>query len=79
VLGSTSNAGETIPSGSVIAVGSSWDDLPMFEAAAVGIALTGRGGADPELARAAHVVVDDINAALDILIDPPRLEAILQD
>jgi len=79
VPGSTNNAGETIPSGSVIAVGSSWDDLSMFETAAVGIALTGRGGADPELVRAAHLVVDDIDAVLDILLDPPRLEAILQD
>lgn len=65
--------------GAVVALGTTWDDVPMLEAAAIGTAVVGPQGADPELTRAAQVVVGDIGEALDLLLEPERLEQILQD
>jgi soluble P-type ATPase len=61
------------------AVGNGRNDAGMLGDAALGIAVMGPEGAFPETLHAAHVVVKDINDALDLLIIPDRLRATLRN
>lgn len=62
----------------VAVVGNGANDVPMFEEAALGIAVCGTEGMAAELARAATVVVGDVNHAIDLLLRPKRLVATLR-
>jgi len=59
-------------------VGNGANDVPMFRAAALGIAILGREGLAAELVPAAAVVVGTIADALDLLLRPRRLLATLR-
>lgn len=63
----------------VVAIGNGRNDVPMVEAASIGIAVIGPEGAAGELIRVADVVVNDIRDALDLLANPLRLKATLRD
>jgi soluble P-type ATPase len=62
----------------VVALGNGRNDVAMLHKAALGIAIIGPEGAAGELLTAAHVVVRDVNDALDLLIQPLRLTATLR-
>jgi P-type E1-E2 ATPase len=62
----------------VVVVGNGRNDVAMFEAAALGIAVIGPEGAAAELLRVADVVVPDIHVAFDLLLHPRRLKATLR-
>jgi len=62
----------------VAAVGNGVNDVPMFEAAALGIAVCGIEGMASALLREATIVVININDAIDLLLDPRRLVATLR-
>ncbi len=59
----------------VAVVGNGANDVPMFQEAALGIAVCGTEGMAAELARAATIVVGDVNDAIDLLLRPRRLVA----
>ncbi len=63
----------------VVAIGNGRNDVPMVNAAGLGIAVIGPEGAAAELIRAADVVVSDINDALDLITNPLRLKATLRE
>lgn len=60
------------------AIGNGRNDRLMLRAAALGIAVLGEEGAAPETVRAADVLVPNIVAALDLLLNPLRLVATLR-
>lgn len=60
------------------AVGNGVNDVPMLEAAALGIVVCGREGAATEAVRVATIVVLDVNDAIDLLLNPKRLIATLR-
>ena len=62
----------------VAVVGNGANDVPMFEEAALGIAVCGQEGMAAELARAATILVGDVNDAIDLLLRPKRLVATLR-
>jgi soluble P-type ATPase len=62
----------------VAAVGNGANDEGMLRAAAVGIAVIQQEGTAVATLCAADVVVPDIRAALDLLIEPQRLIATLR-
>jgi P-type E1-E2 ATPase len=62
----------------VVAVGNGSNDVAMFKAAALGVAVLGAEGAAAELLRAAAIVVRDVNDALDLFLEPRRLVATLR-
>jgi P-type E1-E2 ATPase len=62
----------------VAAIGNGVNDVPMLRKAGLGIAVIGDEGAAGMLLREATVVVQNINAALDILLKPKRLVATLR-
>lgn len=64
--------------GQVVAVGNGHNDRPMFEAAALSIAVLGPEGACGPALLAADVVVTCITDALDLLLHPRRLSAVLR-
>ncbi len=64
--------------GGVAVVGNGVNDLPMFEEAALGIAVCGTEGMAADLARVATIVVGDVNDAIDLLLRPKRLVATLR-
>jgi P-type E1-E2 ATPase len=61
-----------------IAIGNGRNDALMLEAATLGIAVIGLEGTATEALAAAHVVVPDICAALDLFVHPLRLVATLR-
>jgi len=63
----------------VIAIGNGRNDIPMIEAAGLGIAVVGREGAAAGLVTACDIVVNSILDALEILSNPLRLKATLRD
>ena len=65
--------------GELIAVGNGRNDVPMMGVAGLGIAVVGPEGAAAELLGAADIVVQDINDALDLILNPLRLKATLRD
>jgi P-type E1-E2 ATPase len=62
----------------VAVVGNGVNDVPMFKAAALGIAVCGVEGTAAELLRVATILVRDINDAVDLLLKPKRLVASLR-
>ena len=60
------------------AVGNGVNDVGMLRAAAIGVAVLQAEGAAAAALQAADLVVPDINAALDLLLDPQRLIATLR-
>lgn len=64
---------------SVIAIGNGRNDVPMFEAAALAIAIVGPEGLACAALHAADLIVPDIGHALDLLLLPQRLVATLRE
>lgn len=62
----------------VCAIGNGANDARMLRVAALAIAVLSEEGLALETLKAADVVAPDINAALDLLLDPPRLVATLR-
>jgi P-type E1-E2 ATPase len=69
---------ESLGAESVVAVGNGANDAGMLQIAALGIAVLGSEGTATRALLAADVVVQDICAALDLLLKPQRLIAILR-
>ncbi len=63
----------------VVAVGNGANDALMLREAALGIAVVGAEGAAVAAVREADVVVTDVLAALDLLLNPRRLVATLRE
>jgi P-type E1-E2 ATPase len=63
---------------SVVAIGNGANDAGMLSAAALGLAVLGPEGLAREALAAADVVVPDVLAALDLLLNPQRLVATLR-
>ena len=61
-----------------VCIGNGRNDRRMLNAAALGIAVIQQEGASSEALLAAHLVVKDINSALDVLLNPKRLLATLR-
>lgn len=68
-----------LESSAVVAIGNGRNDIPMFELAAIAIAVVGPEGAAAGLVAKADVVVRDILEGLDLLSSPLRLIATLRD
>ncbi|MBN1285300.1 MAG: HAD hydrolase family protein [Anaerolineae bacterium] len=62
----------------VVAIGNGANDAPMFEAAALSIAVLGEEGLAVETLQAADIVVRHIHDALRLLLSPNRLVASLR-
>jgi len=61
-----------------VAIGNGHNDVPMFKAAALSIAVIGPEGAVGELIRVADIVVSGVHDALDLLAHPLRIVAMLR-
>lgn len=64
--------------GDVVTIGNGYNDVPMFQAAALSIAVLGPEGCAAALLREADVVVKSIHHALRLLLYPARLRATLR-
>lgn len=62
----------------VVAMGNGTNDAPMFEVAALAIAVLGPEGLSTAALRVAHVVVGDPCVGIDLLLHPARLIATLR-
>ncbi len=62
----------------IVAIGNGSNDSLMLREAAIGICIIGKEGAAAEAMRNCDIVVNDINAALDLLLYPKRLIATLR-
>ncbi|MDD3268479.1 MAG: ATPase P [Syntrophomonadaceae bacterium] len=62
----------------VVAIGNGSNDAAMLELASLAIAIIGREGCSLAALRQADIAVNDINDALDLLINPLRLVATLR-
>jgi len=62
----------------VAVVGNGANDVPMFKAARLGVAVCGAEGVSASLLQAATIVVGDIRDALDLFLKPQRLAATLR-
>ncbi|TEB07178.1 hypothetical protein Psch_00721 [Pelotomaculum schinkii] len=69
---------ETLGPEGVMAVGNGNNDALMLARAAVGVAVLGPEGTSTLALKASDVVVNDINAGLDLLLNPKRLIATLR-
>jgi P-type E1-E2 ATPase len=69
---------ESVGPDSTVAVGNGTNDVPMFKAAALGVAVLEGEGAAGELLLAAAAAVRSINDALDLLLKPRMLAATLR-
>ena len=58
--------------GGVAAIGNGRNDVPMFEASALAIAILGPEGLARDALLAAHIVVPDMAAAVGLLLEPRR-------
>lgn len=65
-------------SGGVVCFGNGFNDIPMFDAAALSVAVLGQEGLCAALLPHAAVVVTDIMDGLDLLLKPDRLRATLR-
>ncbi len=63
---------------SVAVIGNGADDVAMFNAAALRIAVLGQEGLAATLLKSADILVRDVNDALDLLLNPLRLVATLR-
>lgn len=66
-------------SGDTVAIGNGRNDLPMLDAADLGIAILGPEGTAAGLLESADLIVRDIKEALDLLLNPRRVKATLRD
>jgi P-type E1-E2 ATPase len=66
---------ERLGASQVVAIGNGANDARMLSAAALGIAVLGQEGLDPEALQAADLLVTQIADALDLLLHPQRLVA----
>lgn len=64
--------------GSVVTIGNGYNDVPMFQVAALSIAVLGPEGCAAALFREADVVVKSVHHALRLLLSPSRLRATLR-
>lgn len=62
----------------VAAIGNGYNDIYMLEDAALGIAVIGREGCSAEAIKRADIVVNNINDALDLLLNTKRIVATLR-
>lgn len=62
----------------VVAIGNGYNDMYMLDEAYLGIAVIGREGCSIEALKRADIVVNDINDALDLLLNTKRLIATLR-
>jgi len=69
---------ESLGQAGVIAIGNGRNDAPMLDAARVGIAVIEGEGAAVAALHAADVVTASIGDALDLLLNPLRLKAVLR-
>ncbi|MBN2196760.1 MAG: ATPase P [Polyangiaceae bacterium] len=69
---------ESVGRGTVAVVGNGINDVAMFKAAALGIAVCQAEGTAGELLRVASILVHDVNDACDLLLKPQRLVATLR-
>jgi len=69
---------EAVGRETVAAVGNGVNDVPMLEAAALGIAVCGVEGTAAGLLLAATIMVRDVRDAFDLLLEPRRLVATLR-
>ncbi len=68
----------TLGADEVCTIGNGANDVAMFQAAALRIAVLGQEGLSTALLAASDVLVRDINDALDLLLYPARLVATLR-
>jgi soluble P-type ATPase len=61
-----------------VAIGNGTNDIPMLQAAALGIATVGPEGAASALISTADIVCSSILDALDLLLDPSALASTLR-
>jgi len=69
---------ESLGCNTVAAVGNGVNDVPMFRAAALGIAVCEAEGSAGELLRVASIFVQNVNDACDLFLRPRRLVATLR-
>jgi P-type E1-E2 ATPase len=69
----------SVKPGDIVAIGNGRNDIPMLEAADLGIAVLGPEGTAAGLLESADVIVRDIRDALDLLLNPQRVKATLRD
>lgn len=69
---------KSLGSDKTVAIGNGFNDVLMLEEAALSIAVIGKEGCAVEALLKADIAVADINAALDLLINPMRLVATLR-
>ena len=69
---------EALGADHVVAIGNGQNDVPMFRAAVIGIAILGREGLSASAAQVASVLVPDPITALELLFHPRRLRATLR-
>lgn len=62
----------------VVAIGNGYNDIYMLDEACLGIAVIGREGCSAEAIKRADIVVNNINDALDLLLNTKRLIATLR-
>lgn len=69
---------ETLGPEGVMAIGNGSNDALMLDRAAVGVAVLGPEGTSTLALHASDIVVRDINAGMDLLLNPKRLIATLR-
>jgi len=69
---------QQLGSENTVAIGNGANDVLMLKESALGICVLGPEGAATEAMHNSHLIVTDINAALDLLIKPERLIATLR-
>jgi len=62
----------------VAAIGNGYNDIYMLEEAALGIAVIGREGCSTEAIKRSDIVVNNINDALELLLNTKRIVATLR-
>jgi len=67
-----------IGEGSTITIGNGSNDVLMLKEAAIGICVIGKEGASWEAVQNSDVIVQDINDALEMLLNPKRVIATLR-
>jgi len=61
-----------------VSIGNGANDVSMLRESALGICILGGEGASPQAMMSSDLVVSDINAALELLLNPDRLIATLR-
>jgi len=69
---------ESLGAAGVLAIGNGANDAPMLRAAALGVAVLGPEGLSTAALLSSDLLVPNIHAALDLLVDPARLVATLR-